>query len=175
MVAPEPTNQYEKFRAHLISKLLHPSLKTLHEELKDEIHTDYDLAIRKSIVDYILLDPRERQRVKIQNTPKTFHHHTIRAPIAWHDTMDQTKKDLFVTLHANNPIMASLQTLWDESYAHQRLVSFEDLVRAPLPMIPHDFEKFIEQRVNQMRQTLLTQFVSSSSSSNFHCSIFDFF
>jgi hypothetical protein len=24
-------------------------------------------------------------------------------------------------------------------------------------MIPHDFEKFIEQRVNQMRQTLITQ------------------
>lgn len=164
MVAPEPADQYEKFRAHLIPRLVQPSLKSLHEQLKEEIHSDYDLAIRKAIVDYILLDPSERQRVKIQNTPKTFHYHTIRAPIAWHDNMDQTKKDLFVTLHGNNPIMTSLQTLWDESYAHQRLVSFEDLVRAPLPMIPHDFEKFIEQRVNQMRQTLLSQFVAIHSS-----------
>lgn len=164
MVAPEPADQYEKFRAHLASKLLQPSLKSLHEELKTEIHTDYDLALRKAIVDYILLDRTERQRVKIQNTPKSFRLHTVRAPIAWHDTMEETKKDLYVSLHTNNPIMASLQTLWDESYAHQRLVSFEDLVRAPLPMVPHDFEKFIEQRVNQMRQTLLSQFVPIDAS-----------
>jgi len=157
MIAPEPADQYNKFCSHLIPKLLQPSLKSVHEELKNEIHNNYDIAIRKSIVDYILLDPNERQRVKIQNIPKTFRLNTIRAPIAWHDTMDQTKKDLLLTLHGNNPIMASLQILWDETYAQQRLVSFQDLVHASLPMIPHDFEKFIEQRVNQMRQTLITQ------------------
>ncbi len=157
MIAPESPNQYNKFCSHLIPKLLQPSLKSLHEQLKYEIHADYDLAIRKSIVDYILLDPHERQRVKIQNIPKTFRLRTIRAPIAWHDTMDQTKKDLLMTLHGNNPIMTSLQKLWDESYTQQRLISFQDLVEAPLPMIPHDFEKFIEQRVNQMRQTLISQ------------------
>jgi dynein heavy chain len=160
MIAPQPADQYTKFCSHLIPKLLQPSLKSCHEELKAEIQSDYDLAIRKSIVDYILLDPNERRRVKIQNVPKIYHLHTIRAPIAWHDTMDQTKKDLLTTLHGNNPIMASLQTLWDETYAQQRLVSFQDLVQAPLPMIPHDFEKFIEQRVNQMRQTLMSQSVS---------------
>jgi dynein heavy chain len=157
MIAPQPADQYNKFCSHLISKFLQPSLKSIHDQLKDEIHNDYDLAIRQSIVDYILLDPNERQRVKIQNIPKTFRLRTIRAPIAWHDTMDQTKKDLLTKLHANNPIMASLQTLWDETYAQQRFVSFQDLIQASLPMIPHDFEKFIEQRVNQMRQTLISQ------------------
>jgi dynein heavy chain len=157
MIAPEPADQYNKFCSHLIPKLLQPSLKSVHEELKTEIHNNYDLAIRKSIVDYILLDPNERQRVKIYNIPKTFRLKTVRAPISWHDTMDQTKKDLLLTLHGNNAIMASLQILWDETYAQQRLVSFQDLVHASLPMIPHDFEKFIEQRVNQMRQTLMTQ------------------
>jgi dynein heavy chain len=157
MIAPEPKDQYNRFCSHLIPKLVQPSLKTLHEQLKDEIHTDYDLAIRKAIVDYILLDPHERQRVKIQNVPKPFRLRTIRAPISWHDTMDETKKDLLTELHGNNPIMASLQTLWDETYAQQRLVSFQDLIQAPLPMVPHDFENFIEQRVKQMRQTLSSQ------------------
>jgi len=159
MVAPEPADQYNKFCSHLIPKLLQPSLKSVHDGLKEEIHTYYDRAIRQAIVDYILLDPNERQRVKIQHVPKTFRLRTIRAPIAWHDTMDQTKKNLLMALHANNPIMTSLQTLWDETYAHQRLVSYQDLIQASLPMIPHDFEKFIEQRVNQMRQTLISQYV----------------
>jgi len=157
MVAPEPADQYNRFCSHLIPKLLQPSLKSVHDGLKEEIHTYYDRAIRQAIVDYILLDPNERQRVKIQNVPKTFRLRTIRAPIEWHDTMHETKKDLLITLHGNNPIMTSLQTLWDETYAQQRLISFQDLVQAPLPMIPSDFEKFIEQRVNQMRHTLISQ------------------
>lgn len=159
MIAAEAPDQYNKFCSHLASKLLQPSLKNFHDELKSEIHSSYDLAIRQAIVNYILLDPSERQRVKILNVPKTFRSRTIRAPIAWHDTMEQTKRDLSITLHANNPIMSYLQTLWDETYAKQRLISFQDLVQAPLPMIPLDFEKFVEQRVNQMRQTLLTQYV----------------
>ncbi|CAF4568450.1 unnamed protein product [Rotaria sp. Silwood1] len=163
MIAPEPADQYNKFCLHLSSKFTQPSLKILHDELKNEIHTNYDLAVRKAVVDYILLDPHERKRVKIQNVPKIFRLHTIRAPIAWHDTMEETKKYLLITLHTNNPIMTFLQTLWDETYVQQRLISFQDLVHASLPMIPHDFEKFIEQRVNQMRQTLISQWLNSCS------------
>ena len=37
MIAPEPPDQYNKFCSHLISKLLQPSLKSLHEQLKTEI------------------------------------------------------------------------------------------------------------------------------------------
>lgn len=157
MVAPESVDQYNRFCVHLIPKLLQPSLKKIHDQLKTEIHEDYDIAVRKAIVDYILLDRSERQRVKIQNVPKPFRLKTIRAPIAWHDTMEDTRRDLLVTLHANNPIMSFLQIVWDDVYAHQRFVSFQDLFEASLPMIPHDFEKFIEQHVNQMRQTLVSQ------------------
>lgn len=157
MVAPEPSDEYNRFCSHLTPKLLQPSLKSVHDDLKNEIHSTYDLAVRRAIVDYILLDPNERQRVKIQNVPKIFRLRTIRAPIEWHDTMADTKKDLLITLHGNNPIMSALQILWDDVYAHQRLISFQDLMNAPFPMIPQDFEKFIEQHVNQMRQTLTSQ------------------
>jgi len=163
MIANQSADQYTKFCSHLVPKLVQPSLKSHHDQLKTEIQQDYDLAIRKTIVDYILLDPKERQRVKITNTPKSFPLRTIRAPISWHESMDQTKKDLLFNLHGNNPIMTALQTLWDETYAHQRLISYEDLLRAPLPMIPHDFEKFVEHRVEQMRQTLTTQWLHSCS------------
>lgn len=157
MVAPQPADQYQRFCSHLIDKLNQSSLSDVHDKLKVEIQHQYELAIRQSIVDYILLDSKERERIKIFRTPKPFRFHTIRAPIAWHETMNETKRQLHVTLHANNPIMSALQVLWDEHYAHQRLISFEDLQKASLPMVPHEFEKFLEQRVNQMRQTLLNE------------------
>lgn len=157
MIAPQSADQYARFCAHLPPSMLDGSLQKFHQQLKQEIHDDYDLAIRRAIVDYILLDPSERNRVKIHRTPKVFRPHIIRAPIVWHEPMTETKKNLQVTLHANNPIMAALQSLWDQQYAHQRFVKFDDLITAPLPMIPHDFEKFVEQKVNQMRQTLTTE------------------
>ena len=50
MIAPEPTDQYNKFFSRLTPQLLQPSLKSLHSQLKEEIHTNYDLALRKAIV-----------------------------------------------------------------------------------------------------------------------------
>ena len=129
----------------------------MHEKLKTEIRSDYDIAIRKAIVDYILLDPSERQRVRIHRIPKVHRTRTIRGPIVWHETINETKTALQVMLHVTNPMMAALQRLWDETYAEQRLVSFRDLSEAPLPMVPLDFEKFIEQRVEEMRQILISQ------------------
>ena len=154
MVAPQHPDQYQRFCSYLTPKLTQPSLADLHDKLKLEIQQVYDLAIRQAVVDYILLDPSERKRVKIFRIPKIFRSHTIRAPIEWHDTMNEIKRDLQITLHANNPIMSALQVLWDEHYAHQRLISFQDLTNAALPMVPQEFEKFLEQRVNQMRKTL---------------------
>ena len=157
MIAPQSSEQYGRFCSHIAAELHPPALQKFHENLKREIHDDYDLAIRRAIVEYILLDPSERQRVKIHRTPQVFRPHIIRAPIAWHEAMNETKRELQSTLHANNPIMAALQQLWDEHYADQRFVKFDDLLEAPLPMVPHEFEKFIEQKVNQMRQTLLNE------------------
>jgi hypothetical protein len=161
MIACEPADQYTRFCSYLSAKLVQPSLKLLHDELKQEIHMNYDRAVRQGIIEYMLLDPNERERVKIYHIPRRFRSRTIRAPIAWHDTMELTKNELQTTLHVNNPIMSALQTLWDDVYAQQRFVKYEDLLEASLPIKPDDFEKLIEQYVHRMRQTLLVENVRS--------------
>ena len=39
-------------------------------QIKEEIKTEYTLAMKRAIVDYILLDKEERRRVNIRNVPK---------------------------------------------------------------------------------------------------------
>ena len=58
MIAPQSADQYGRFCSHIASELHPPALQKFHDTLKQEIHDDYDLAIRRAIVDYILLDAR---------------------------------------------------------------------------------------------------------------------
>ncbi|CAF0750041.1 unnamed protein product [Didymodactylos carnosus] len=163
MIAPQSADQYLKFCSHLSNKLLEPIkyLQECHASLRDEVRRDYELAIRKAIVDYILLDERERSRVKIEHVPRPFRLFMIRAPIPWHDKMQETSKQLQFTLHINNPIMALLQTLWNENFSSQRLVSFADLNEARLPKYPSEFEKFIEDHASKMHQILINQWLQA--------------
>ena len=42
-------------------------------QIKEEIKKEYTLAMKRAIVDYILLDKEERSRVNIRNVPKQFY------------------------------------------------------------------------------------------------------
>lgn len=41
-------------------------------QLRNEIRNDYSLSMRKSIVDYVLMNENERKRLNIEWTPKKF-------------------------------------------------------------------------------------------------------
>lgn len=47
-------------------------MNDIHEQLRTEITNDHMYAMRKSIVDYILMSYEERERLKIQWVPKPF-------------------------------------------------------------------------------------------------------
>lgn len=73
MIAPLPDNQFDIFYtlvpAHLKNS---PIMKDLHVDLKDDIVNDYVYSMRKSIVDYVMMNLNERQRLKIEWVPKKF-------------------------------------------------------------------------------------------------------
>jgi len=47
-------------------------MNDIHDQLRTEITNDYNFAMRKAIVDYILMSYEERERLKIQWVPKPF-------------------------------------------------------------------------------------------------------
>ena len=47
-------------------------MNDIHEQLRSEVVTDYVYAMRKSIVDYVLMSYEERERLKIEWVPKPF-------------------------------------------------------------------------------------------------------
>lgn len=73
MIAPLPDNQFKHFHKLLSNKIKNdPKLNALIDELHTDIVNDYSYSMRKSIVDYVLMNLDERNRLKIEWTPKTF-------------------------------------------------------------------------------------------------------
>ncbi|CAH2307189.1 Hypothetical predicted protein [Pelobates cultripes] len=130
--------------ANVPSQLLNnPGLDNLLTRIKEEIEHDYHSSLRKNIVDYILKDPEEKERLFIASTPPSYPIRVIRAPVPWHtscrDAKSWTEEHLFMV----NPIMLSLQDLWHQQFAGLRFVRTKDLLTGNLPLLPAEFEKLV--------------------------------
>uniref|UniRef100_UPI00358FFBD0 dynein axonemal heavy chain 3 n=1 Tax=Myxine glutinosa TaxID=7769 RepID=UPI00358FFBD0 len=111
----EPENEAQWLHiVHLLSGCLQrgpfpgPLLNSLHQEIQQ----DYALALCKTIVDYILLDPGERRRLNIGHVPRPFMTCVIRAPVPWRTSKQQGRQWAEVNLFTLHPMMLHLQELW---------------------------------------------------------------
>uniref|UniRef100_A0A5S6LE06 Protein MCM10 homolog n=1 Tax=Xenopus tropicalis TaxID=8364 RepID=A0A5S6LE06_XENTR len=79
MLAPQETEQMDRILTSVPNYLLNnPSLEKIIVKIKEEIEYDYYTSLRKTIVDYILKDPEEKERLFIANTPHPFPLRVIR-------------------------------------------------------------------------------------------------
>jgi dynein heavy chain, axonemal len=72
MIAKLPDNQFSMFCERISNKLRKPEFKNIMNNLSEDIKIDYEFAMQKSILDYVLLNENERQRLQIENIPKSF-------------------------------------------------------------------------------------------------------
>ena len=98
MISPLPDDQFSKFYSMVPEELIKVAktpnevmgddytslalvpkhmkfslrMNDIHEQLRTEINNDHTYAMRKAIVDYILMSYEERERLKIQWVPKPF-------------------------------------------------------------------------------------------------------
>jgi dynein heavy chain len=80
-----------------IKSLIKPSLISraeTFESLLDEVKRHHCLSIKQSIVDYILLDDSERQRLMIPTLIERYKPKICRAPVPWHKSLTIPKEYL---------------------------------------------------------------------------------
>ncbi len=75
MIASLPSNQFEQF-ARFISPSLRETERAqeINNCIVDEIKKTYVGSMKKTIVDYVLMNLEERKRLKIEWLPKHFNH-----------------------------------------------------------------------------------------------------
>uniref|UniRef100_A0A3Q3EKF3 Dynein axonemal heavy chain 3 n=1 Tax=Labrus bergylta TaxID=56723 RepID=A0A3Q3EKF3_9LABR len=161
VLAPQPCQQMINI-IHLLPPDTEDSSKTLQNvraNLKDEVKINYYSSLKKSIVDYILMDPSERQRLSISNVPKPFPMRVIRAPVPWATGYREAHMWLGQHLFTVSHIMLLLQDVWLSSFSSLRFVRLEDLFSTSLPFLPSEFEEFVQKQCQNTRDELVQKWL----------------
>ena len=74
----------------------HETYTDLKNELKDEINSSYLQSVKHSIVDYILMDESEKQRLSITKTPEMYQPIVVRSPVPWSVSFTEAKEGFYI-------------------------------------------------------------------------------
>ncbi|XP_072275027.1 dynein axonemal heavy chain 3 [Pyxicephalus adspersus] len=165
MLAPQEKEQMDRILTSIPSQLLkNPTLEKLLQEIKEEIAYDYYTSLRKSIVDYILKDPGEKDSLFIGNIPRNFPFRVIRAPVPWHSSYNDAHKWNEDHLFTVNPMMLELQQLWITQFSHLRFVRTNEMLSSNLPLLPSEFEELVQKHCLEARTTLRNKWIPACAS-----------
>ncbi|KAF5404423.1 hypothetical protein PHET_02178 [Paragonimus heterotremus] len=158
MLAAPPDKLWHMLEEYTPRKLV-AVWPTLAKELRDEIHKDYNYALRKAIVDYILLDPEERKRLFIQWLPMPYPSYVVRAPVPWHEKRRHAFNFCQRSLFTPCALTLAIQKIWQNEFAQLRFVQVDSIRALDEPVEPSRFESIITSQCTKTRELLRSTWI----------------
>ncbi|XP_071960977.1 dynein axonemal heavy chain 3-like [Antedon mediterranea] len=134
---------YRFIPQHLKTKFLKKCLERVTEEMR----TDYTSSVKQSMLDYILRDPLEQQRLGIPLPQKTTNP-AGRDAFPWKTAVIIARNFMEKHLYITHPIMSEILFLWETKYIDFRLIDIPGLKSIQ----PITLEKFFEYVVESCRR-----------------------
>ena len=143
-----------KLKKHWFTNLM---MKKTVTSIKNEIQADYTVAVKKAIVNYVLMDEEERRRVNIESVPSlSYRPSIIRAPVPWRQSYLVSKQFCRHNLFITNPVVLKLTTIWNNRFYHLRFVQLDQLTnQRGDPLSPLEMKARIFDQCETARNTLL--------------------
>ncbi|KAM8971996.1 dynein axonemal heavy chain 3-like [Pelodytes ibericus] len=137
MVTPLSAEWLEGIYSYIPAELCEAWNKSL-QDLTKEAEENYTNAIKKSILDYLLLDPMEQERLGIEISPK-ISNSAGRDRFPWHENIQKARNKLKKNLHITHPVMSMILFNFHTKYDTFRLVDIENL----LPIVPMRLDELV--------------------------------
>ncbi|KAG9271272.1 dynein heavy chain 7, axonemal [Astyanax mexicanus] len=126
------------------------------EVFSEEMGEDYLLSVKKSIVNYAVQDPREKNEKKVRDLPP--HRKELEVlPKPWKKSFHQAQKRMRDRLHSINPTMLHVLDLWHVSFKNLRLIDEQEFHTRQEPMELSVFQKLISRHTESARDILLNK------------------
>ena len=100
------SEKYKKLEAYQV----------IYEAFESEIEKFYSESTREYTLRYVLEDPYEWERLKIETFPMRFPVITIRSPVPWHITYQIGSQALERRLFIGNAVLIHLRDLWETKW-----------------------------------------------------------
>ncbi|XP_054578836.1 dynein axonemal heavy chain 7 [Eptesicus fuscus] len=131
-------------------KVLTDSILTLSDEMRE----DYLLSVKKSIVDFVLKDPREKDDKKTDELPPHRAEMEI-LPKPWRKSFLAASGYIRDHLNAMNPTMLAVLDLWHSSFKKLRLIDTEEFHNRQEALELSNFQTIIMRHLETAKETLL--------------------
>ncbi|XP_032895202.1 dynein heavy chain 3, axonemal-like [Amblyraja radiata] len=130
----------------------------LCQKLTQEIEDMYTTAIKKAILDYVLLDPVEQERLGIELPPKASET-AGRERFPWHESIEGARLKIKDTLYITHPVMSIILLNFQTRYRNFRLIEIqplEQLFPFTLDQLINHVAMVTKTRVTTLRDLWLT-------------------
>ncbi|XP_006878990.1 PREDICTED: dynein heavy chain 7, axonemal [Elephantulus edwardii] len=132
-------------------KVLSDSIHTLSEEVRE----DYLLSVKKSIVDFVLKDPREKEEDKKTDELPPHRAELEILPKPWRKSFLSTRSYIRDHLNAMNPTMLAVLDLWHSTFKKLRLVDKEEFHNCQEALELPAFQNIVMKHMQSARDVLL--------------------
>jgi dynein heavy chain, axonemal len=157
-VFPITSEQINAIEIKIQPKFKTGKLRIIRDSLIRDVKNIHLTAIKKAIVDYILLDPFEQQRLKIPVNIERYEPAVARAPVPWHEELQKTKAFIEDNLYIINPVMRDLLTIHTH-FEKCRVVDVSVLTSSVLPMTSGEFASIIKSQCLTFKNQMLNEWI----------------
>ncbi|KAG8190244.1 hypothetical protein JTE90_001328 [Oedothorax gibbosus] len=123
-------------------------------KLFDEVKKTYITSVKQGIVDYVLLDKSERERLQINETLPKWHQICIKPPLPWSNVVEPTRKLLHKKAFLLRPCIKKISYLWAEKYQNAELIKVSEFANSPIAPFIEDFHEAIRKQCADAKKFL---------------------
>ncbi|CAG9767321.1 unnamed protein product [Ceutorhynchus assimilis] len=132
--------------------------KTMISTHESEVLKWYCIYMRYDLLFYILHDPAEWKRLRLESCPKFFPVLVIRAPVPWHIQYCISQQYMERHYFIGNKIVIKIRELWFEHYDDMYILPIESL-SDDFPFEPEILKEKVEETCQSAKNILLLQWL----------------
>ncbi|KAJ3188443.1 Dynein heavy chain 3, axonemal [Gaertneriomyces sp. JEL0708] len=167
-IAPMEPATIAAAEQHLPTHLVRvESLQPRRTEVLEEIHQEYKIALKRAVLDYILLDPTEQQRLAIEPFLNPYVPHIARAPVPWHQNVVDSKVAIEDNLFVTNPVFLEVLKIY-ERFKSAKVVDMSSFTSSSLPMSIDDFQSILRNQCVAFKTLMLNEWIPAVASAFFN-------